>query len=90
MARGLGVKIKKLGSVLTRAGTLEAAFEQGEECSARGRISGGEETRTSAARGMKGLEKQRGIKPCEICRVGSGGLAQRACGLVRIFDTLCA
>lgn len=68
-------KAKEKGSILTRAGTLEAVFEQGEECSARGRISGGEEERTSAVQGMKGLEKQCGIKLCEICWVGSG-LAQ--------------
>lgn len=70
-------KPKEKGSILTRAGTLEAVFEQGEECSARGRISGGEEKRTSAVQGMKGLEKQCGIKLCEICWVGSG-LAQSA------------
>lgn len=45
LERGLGAKIKKLGSILTRAGTPEAVFEQGEECSARGRIKwrGGDE-----------------------------------------------
>lgn len=68
-------KVKEKGSILTRAGTLEAVFEQGEECSARGTISGGEEERTSAVQRMKGLEKQCGIKLCEICWVGSG-LAQ--------------
>ena len=52
-------------------------FEQGEECSARGRISAGEETRTSTARGMKGLEKLCGIKPSEMTWVGSS-LAQQA------------
>lgn len=46
-------KAKEKGSILTRAGTLEAVFEQGEECSARGRISAGEETGTSAVQGMK-------------------------------------
>jgi len=53
------VKIKKRkrkGSILTRAGILEAVFKQGEECSVRGRISAGEEKRTSARR-MKKLEK---------------------------------
>lgn len=61
-----------MGSILTRAGTLEAVFEQGEECSARGRISAGEEKRTSTVQGMKGLEKQCGIKLSKICWVGSG------------------
>lgn len=81
-------KAKEKGSILTRAGTLEAVFEQGEECSARGRISAGEEKRTSAVQGMKGLEKQCGIKLCEICWVGSG-LAQWAHkrGLMRIRFT---
>lgn len=75
-AHRLGVKIKtereEKGSVSARRGTLEAVFEQGEECSARGRISGGGERRTSAEQGTKGLEKQCGIKPCEMCWVGSG------------------
>ena len=46
-------------------------FEQGEECSARGRMSAGEERRTSAEQGLKGLEKQCGIKLREIRWVGS-------------------
>ena len=78
-------KRKESGSILTRAGILEAVFEQGLECSARGRMSAGEERSTSTAEGMKGLEKQSGIKLCKICWVGSG-LAQWAGerGLMRI------
>lgn len=68
-------KEKEKGSILTRAGILEAVFEQGEECSARGRMSAGEEEKISTVQGMKGLEKQCGIKLCKICWVGSG-LAQ--------------
>lgn len=43
------MEAKEKGSILTRAGILEAVFEQGEECSARGRISarGGEENNSS-------------------------------------------
>lgn len=56
-------KEREEGSILTRPGILEAVFEQGEECSARGGISAGEEARTSTAQGVKGLEKQRrGLK----------------------------
>lgn len=90
-AHRLGVKIKtereEKGSVSTRRGTLEAVFEQGQECSARGRISGGGERRTSAEQGTGGLEKQCGIKPSEMCWVGSG-LARRGPerGLMRTFS----
>lgn len=49
-AQRLGVKIKTEGekvkekrSISARKGTLEPVFEGGEECSARGRISAGEE-----------------------------------------------
>lgn len=46
-------------------------FEQGEECSVRGRISAREEKRTSPVQGMKEVEKQCGIKLWRICWVGS-------------------
>lgn len=60
------------GSILTRAGILEAVFEQGEEFSVRGRIRAREEktTSTSTVQGMKELEKQWGIKLCKKCWVG--------------------
>lgn len=51
------IQTKEKGSILTRVGILEAVFEQGEECSARGRISAREVKRTTAQE-MKGLEKQ--------------------------------
>lgn len=54
--------MKEEGSIITRAGILEAVFEQGEECSARGRKSAGEERESTSS-----LEKQCGIKLCEIC-----------------------
>lgn len=57
------IQTKEKGSILTRVGILEAVFEQGEECSARGRISAREVKRTTAQE-MKGLEKQCGIKMC--------------------------
>lgn len=64
------MEAKEKGSILTRVGILEAVFEQGEECSARGRISAREVKRTTAQE-MKGLEKQCGIKLCKMCWVGS-------------------
>lgn len=82
--------MKEKGSISTRKGTLEAVFEQGEECSARGRTSAREEKKNiSSTGGMKALEKQCGIRPCEICWVGSS-LARRACKrrLVTPFTTM--
>lgn len=65
-------EMKKGSVLLRRAGILEAVFEEGEECSARGRMSAGEERGTSTVQGMKGLEKQSGIKLCKMCWAGSG------------------
>lgn len=72
-----GVKIKKeskRGSILTRVGILEAVFEQGEECTVRGRVSAGEEKRSSPVQ----LEKQCGMKMCKIYWASAP-----ECGLMR-------
>lgn len=50
-------KAKEEGSILTRAGILEAVFKQGEECSVRGRIIAGGGEENIASSGNEGTGK---------------------------------